>query len=194
MIRNVLFALAALSQPDCVRAAHGVVACKELAEAGYVLNIRRGDRLLYSARREPGPLEVFLRDLDADGRAEIVAADSGGTSNGLGIHYWDVTIVDGRTAAAIAVPIQDYGPGSLRRDGLLVTHWEWIGDHLYFVSRPFRYERGKLTHRNTMWQRRLLYSFQEERFRGCGQDPAKGCPGQWLRKATAVPWRDQPPE
>ena len=192
MIRIVLFAIVA----TCAKAPPDISACKELAEETYVFVIRRGATVLYRATREfmnfgfgSGSVEVFLRDLDADGHAEIVAADFQGMSNGISICYWTVTIIDGRTSAALSVPVEDYGEGTLRRDGLLVSKWEWIGDHFYFVGRPYRYEHGKLVAGKTMWQRRYLFSFERERNRS-----AVARPGQWLKRAARVPWRDPEPE
>ncbi|HKO56998.1 MAG TPA: hypothetical protein VJ276_14070, partial [Thermoanaerobaculia bacterium] len=54
---------------------------------------------------------------------------------------------------------------------------------LYFVARPYKYERGALVpqKKRGMWRRRFLFSFERERGKGGG-------PGQWLKKAEKVKW------
>ena len=112
---------------------------------------------------------------------------------------WNLTILDGRTSSATVMSLVEYGDGSIRRERngrytVLKTSWEWMSDHLYFVARPYVYARGTLTPAKSrgMWQRRFLFSFERERGRGCTHDRngAGGCPGQWLERATHVPWSE----
>lgn len=192
MILSLLFACVA---EYCAHAAPDLAACKCYpAEGGpqYVVTIRRGGAVVYEGRRDTvnfttKEIEVFRKDLDGDGHAEIIAADFSGMSNGMAVRYWTLAIVDGRTGATTDVPLVEYGDGSIRGSTILVTSWEWIGSHLYFVARPYRYESGKLLPEKArgMWRRRYLFSFERERARG-------GSPKQWLRRATHVTWEDPP--
>jgi hypothetical protein len=168
-----------------------VKACKTFGDeqAGRTLRITRAGKLLYQ-RNEPDSMmlddiDVQQRDLDGDGAKEIVAADVLTVSNGMGVTVWTLVIIDGRTNKATTLQVEDYGPGSVRKDGVLETSWEWIDGHLYFIARPYKYEHGALVKQKTMWQRRYLFSFQRER--------GKGGPAQWLKKATKVPWRSRDP-
>lgn len=178
----------------CARTAPDLSACKCYPPEGeqYVVTIRRGNTVLYEGRRDTvnfttEAIEIFRRDLDNDGHAEVIAADFSGMSNGMGVSYWTLTIVDGRTETATAVPLVEYGEGIIRGSTILVTSWEWIGTGLYFVARPYRYKDAKLLPEKSrgMWRRRYLFSFERERARG-------GNPRQWLRRATRVTWTDPP--
>lgn len=197
MILSLLLACVA---EYCARAAPDFTACKCYPSEGgtqHIVTIKRGGTVLYEGRRETvnfttKEIEIFRKDLDADGKTEVIAADFSGMSNGMGVRYWTLAIVDGRTGATTDVPLVDYGDGSIRRESpghytILVTSWEWIGSGLYFVARPYRYKDAKLLPEKArgMWRRRYLFSFERERGRG-------GNPRQWLRRATRVTWTDPP--
>jgi hypothetical protein len=146
--------------------------------------------VVYEGSREAitigrGKIEAFRRDLDDDGRAEIIVADHAGMSNGMGVEYWNLTIIDGRSGASIVTPLVEYGDGVIQRRTILVTAWEWMGGHLYFVARPYLYANGTLRPDKArgMWRRRYLFSFQRERNAG-------GSPRQWLKRASHVAWSD----
>src|SRR5947207_904094 len=114
--------------------------CSPDEEDDYVVTIRRGATVLYEGKRQstnfgPTRIELSLVDLDGDGHREIVAADFAGLSNGMTVSYWNLTIVDGRTNAATSMPLVEYGDGVIRGHTVLITAWEWMADHLYFVAR-----------------------------------------------------------
>jgi len=199
----LLFAASTCAYESCATAKPDIRACKCVdPENRFVIRIHRGDRLIHESRHEAvipadAEIEALRLDLDADGRAEIIAAASLGMSNGLGVHYWAITIVDGRSGKAADIDVEDYGDGTFRRepDGrytVLDTSWEWLdGAHLYFVARPYAYHDGALTPEKWrgMWIRRFLFSFERERANDTVSRTA-----QWLRKAKAVTWADpQPP-
>lgn len=215
MIAALLLAAAAgASQPACAyeycaKAKPDVTACKcygeDDSDGKYTLRIRRGNKIVHESRHDAvnfvnEEIEAHRLDLDADGRPEIVFAHMLGMSNGMGVRYWNLAILDGRTGSVSQLDVVEYGKGTLRRerDGhytLLETSWDGLdGAHLYFVARPYAYARGALVpqKRRGMWIRRYLFSFERERGRGCRNDPnpAHGCPGEWLRKAKAVTWID----
>lgn len=173
-----------------------VTACTCLAgdEGAYVVTIRRGGKLLYRGVREfptfgRAPILLLRRDLDGDGHREIVAADFAGASNGMAVESWNLTIVDGKTNAATVTPSSDFSAGLVRDRSVLITSWEWIGEHLYFVWRPYAYAGGALhpDKAHGMWRRRFLNSFARQRAAG------KGTPAQWIERAEHVAWTDPTP-
>lgn len=183
---------ALLFAANCAKT-NDITACKAYREDGsYTLRIERGGKTLYEEKEDgtygTDTIEVQQLDLEADGKPEIVAADFVTMSNGMGVQTWSLVILDGRSSKAITMKVEDYGKGSFRRekDGsytILETSWDWMGPALYFVARPYKYERGELVPQKQrgMWRRRFLFSFQRERGQGGG-------PGQWLKKAERVPW------
>lgn len=172
---------------------HDITACKsDRHDGSYTLRIERGGKTLYEGKEDStygtDTIEVHQLDLDADGKAEIVAADFVTMSNGMGVQTWNLVILDGRSGKAATIKVEDYGKGSFQRekDGsytILETSWDWMGPALYFVARPYEYEHGQLVPQKQqgMWRRRFLVSFQRERGEGGG-------PGQWLKKAERVKW------
>jgi len=193
VILALLFALACHEQ-KCARTGD-IVACTCIPDedAGYVVRIRRGGKTLYEARRDGidfggYDIEVFRKDLDGDGHAEIVACDLAGMSNGMSVQSWNLTILDGRTGAATVMPLNDYDKGLVQRPLIRITSWEWIGDHLYFIARPYTYRNGALhpAKEKGMWRRPYLFSFERERGQG-------GKPSVWLKRADHVAWSDPTP-
>jgi hypothetical protein len=123
-------------------------------------------------------------------------ADLEGQSNGLVVSTWQVAIVDGAIpgGAPLRFEADEYGPGSIRPEGLLVTKWEDEDDPVrgpgkYLVGRPFCYHRGSLipdAHRKAV-HRRLLHSFEMERSRYLSERgderPGQGNPEGWLAES-----------
>jgi len=211
LIATLLFAAAAAAaQPKCAyeycaKAKPDITACKCYGEDEmFTVSVRRGGRIVHERRYDVvnfvnPEIEIRQLDLDADGRHEIIVAALLGMSNGMGVSYWSLIIVDGRTGQAAELDVQEYGEGILRREAggqytVLKTSWEWLDHrHDYFVARPYAYKGGELVAQKArgMWIRRYLFSFERERGRGCRDAAvAHRCPGEWLRKAKAVTWID----
>src|SRR2546430_6503914 len=49
---------------------------------------------------------------------------------------------DGRTNAATVMPLVEYGDGVIRGHTVLITAWESMAGHLYFVARPYAWADG----------------------------------------------------
>lgn len=123
---------------------------------------------------------VLHGDLDADGQAELVVAQLRAASNGLGVHDWEITILDGRDPARppVRLQVEDFGEhGSFVRPAaggscrLLATRWADFDDPRrgvgsYLVGQWMRYRGGRMEHDPTrpVVARRLLDSFAEARF------------------------------
>ncbi|HKO54737.1 MAG TPA: hypothetical protein VJ276_02595, partial [Thermoanaerobaculia bacterium] len=140
MIAALLLAAAVAScRAEYCAKTKDVTACKCYGsdDATYSLRIKRGTKTLYDAKQdvvnfENDTIEVRRLDLDADGKPEIIVADFAGMSNGMGVRYWNLIVLDGRTARASAMKVQDYGKGSFRKDNdgsytILETSWDWMG-------------------------------------------------------------------
>lgn len=118
---------------------------------------------------------VLGGDLDADGKPETVVAQLRTVSNGLGVEYWSLTILDGRDPARtpLRAEVEDFDPsGSFvrPREGgscrLLATRWDALrdprrGPGMYLIGQWMRYEDGRFLHDTArpVVARRLLFSF-----------------------------------
>lgn len=193
MIAALLLAAALHCRVEHCATAKDVTACKCYGDdPGYALVVRRGEKVLF--RKEQVGLfgqeqvEVQRLDLDHDGAEEIVVADLFNVGQGIGVHFWTLVILDGRTNKPTTLEVYDYGPGSIREDGtILETSWEWIGKAFYFLARPYTYANGELKPQSFMWRRRFLFSFERERAEHGNR------PGVWLKKAEKVPWKSRDP-
>ena len=140
----------------------------------------------------PFGFRVFEADLDDDGALEHIVANHDAVSNGLGVSYWTLFLLDdGRGTPALSIPVEEFGPegGSFAEDeGLVLWATEWLhgpdpsgrrGPGLYFVGRPFRLAGGRLAPAADLpiRARRLLDSFARER--------STGTPVQWLTDRRA---------
>ncbi len=132
-----------------------------------------------------GTTATLRQDLDGDGHAETITATLLTSSNGIGIQNWTLTIVDGRTGRSSVTEVQDFSRDLIRGATVMVTSWEWIGGHLYFVARPHVYVNAALhpDKKRGMWRRRYLLSFQRER------NSPGSTSAQWLERAAHVAWR-----
>lgn len=121
-------------------------------------------------------LRVMSGDLDADGKPELMVSELLDMSNGLGIRYYRLTIVDGArpAEAAVRVHLDDFDPrGSFVRPAgggacrLLATRWTELrdprrGEGMYFTGQWMRYRDRRLEHDldRPLVVRRLLASFR----------------------------------
>ncbi|HEX6373246.1 MAG TPA: hypothetical protein VF006_30255 [Longimicrobium sp.] len=121
-------------------------------------------------------LRVMSGDLDADGKPELMVSELLDMSNGLGIRYYRLTIVDGAhpAEAAVRVNLDDFDPrGSFVRPAgggpcrLLATRWAELrdprrGEGMYFTGQWMRYRGRRLEHDldRPVVVRRLLASFR----------------------------------
>jgi hypothetical protein len=152
----------------------------------------------YSLAGDPESLRALTGDLDGDGRPETIVAEWQGTSNGLGVSYYGLSIFDGRDAARAPTRVQVQElttDGSFVRPAaggdcrLIATRWEGgvepgRGGGTYLVGRWMRYRDGRLEHdpARPVVARRLLNSFAEVR----GSTP--GEPFAHLRHRNARAW------
>ena len=124
-------------------------------------------------------LDVFLADLDADSRPELVIADRLAASNGMAMTRDEVFIVsrfESLDRSVVRFTAAEYHGGMfVRRAGrsgrwILATDWEGSsvldprrGRGTYLVGRWFRFANGRLVREPGVLVRRLLDSFALER-------------------------------
>jgi hypothetical protein len=131
-------------------------------------------------------MQVMALDLDEDGAPEITVAFMTGSSNGMGVEFWDVLVFDGKNyrLPPATVLMHDYGVfgGFVRSQDdhkwrLLETHWKWgkdpkRGDGLYLVGQWLVYIAGefKRDELKPIIARRYLYGFAKARCKLLGAD------------------------
>ena len=139
--------------------------------------------------------EVMAYDFDNDGVNEIVVSNWVGTSNGMGVNYWEIFIARMKSmdSSPLTFSVEDYGKGTfiktpLKKDscGIMTTSWDWAKspqgkDVLYFVGRFFRYSDGALAPAPDapILSRRYLDSFAKERGKSLTEN-SQGAPLSWL--------------
>lgn len=196
--------------PGCVRAhcatlPDGRRVCACVGDTTVVLRVDGADgRTLHEwpsdfpVASSPETLRPLTGDLDGDGRAELVVPAWLGTSNGLGVSYYQLSVFDGRDPARrpLRVQVQEFtSEGSFVRPAsggpcrLIATAWEGgsepgRGGGTYLVGRWMRYRDGRLEHdpARPVVARRLLNSFADAR----GSTP--GEPFAHLRHPNARAW------
>jgi hypothetical protein len=176
--------------PGCVRAhcaalpdGHRVCSCT--GDTTIVMRLEDRGRTIqewpadYSLAGIPSSLQLLRGDLDGDGRAETVVSEWLDMSNGLGIRYYRLTILDGRDPARtpVVLAVEDFEPGGsfVRPAGggdcrLIATRWSQLDDPgrgggTYFIGQWMRYRDGRLEHdpARPVVARRLLNSFADAR-------------------------------
>ncbi len=149
---------------------------------------------------------VLSGDLRADGHPLWIIANRELSSQGIGIHFWSLHVLDPvhPERPPISWSVSDFGPGSFARPqgrhragcDILVT--DWIegydlrrGSGLYFVGTWFRLGLKDLENypKRRSRLRRYLYSFESERAVSEDDAPQRylGSPAQWLRPGKARP-------
>lgn len=180
---------AAVRVPGCARAwcialPDGRRVCSCVNDEAATLRLEADGRMVQQWPAEltfvgPDWFRVLHGDLDADGRAELVVAQLQAASNGLGVHYWEISILDGRDPArpAVRLRVEDFGEhGSFVRPAaggscrLLATRWADFDDPrrgggTYLVGQWMRYRGGRMEHdaSRPVVARRLLDSFANAR-------------------------------
>lgn len=164
----------------CVTLPGGRRVCSCLADSTATMRLEEGGRTVQEWPGHHGwlggPFRVLRGDLDGYTRPELVVAQLRTVSNGLGIAYFDVRILDGRDLARtpLRVTVEDFSPeGSFVRPRgggpcrLLATRWDPLrdprrGEGTYLIAQWMAYRDGRLVHDTTrpVVARRLLYSFQ----------------------------------
>lgn len=153
----------------------------------------------YSLTGTPESLRVMRGDLDGDGRAELIVSEWMDMSNGLGIRYFRLSIIDGAhpERAPLQVNVDDFQPGGsfVRPAGggecrLLATAWRELrdprrGEGMYFTGQWMRYRGGRLEHdvQRPVVVRRLLNSFDRD---------ARGAPLASFADRRAEAWSGVP--
>jgi hypothetical protein len=145
-------------------------AAVDQAEANDMVVVERGD-----GRRVEWPVATWVstvtdfvvlqKDLDGDGRPELVVASRASESNGFAVRSWQVAIVDGTRDAATHFVSQDWGPDSLSGTSLLLTEWETaLEAKPVFVGREYAYRNGRLEpSKEPIRRRELSEAFEAER-------------------------------
>ncbi len=157
---------------------------------------------------ETSDFEILECDMDGNGKKEIIVANFNGQSNGMGVTYWTLSIIDPQNyRRPLFFDVEDYGDGSIywdekeKRCNVLATSWEWLkdpklGEGLYFIGRFFRYKSGILEPLadSKIRARRYLFSFQNERGNtfSKNEDMDTGAPLQWLTNSKTETRRLDP--
>jgi hypothetical protein len=188
----------------CISARRWLRVCKQLSDERDVFVIEKDGKQVgtWPARTSMGEtsdFEVLTSDFNHDGRSELILANHDGTSNGLGVDYWTITIFPNTNFRDVVEPltfsVEEYGSfGTFVADrnanlNVLTTRWVWTNDPkgkrdegLYLVGQWWSYESGELvpqTNRATL-ARRYLLSFANERGETSGTDQV---PYRWLKNA-----------
>lgn len=193
----------------CVSLAQRIRICKGLSDSENALVLEKdGTRVGTwpgsTFLGETSDFEVLQGDLDADGQRELIVANSDGTSNGMGVNFWTISIFSAGDVSNFRPPltfsVEEYGSSGTfvsngRRVQILTTKWLWAkdpkrrrGDGLYLVGQWWRYRRGELvpSTNRTILARRYLESFAVERGRTSNSPTI---PFKWLTgpKAETFP-------
>ncbi len=189
----------------CVSLHHQVRVCKQLSDERDVFVVEKSGKQVgvWPARTslgETSDFEVITADFNHDGRAEMIVANHDGTSNGLGVDYWTISIFPDAAFLTNGEPltfsVEEYGSfGTFVVDktwvSILTTRWVWTKDPkrkrdtgLYLVGHWWRYKSGELVpqSKRAPIARRYLFSFAHERGDTGGSDQI---PYRWFRNAKA---------
>jgi hypothetical protein len=189
----------------CISLNHQVRVCKQSSDERDVFVVEKNGKQVgiwpaTTFMGETSDFEVLRADFNHDGRGELIVANHDGTSNGLGINYWTITIFHNASFSTPVEPltfsVEEYGSfGTFVPDDrgirILTTRWVWTRDPkgkrdvgLYLVGHWWRYQSGELvpqTNRAPIGRRYLL-SFAYER--GDTWDSER-IPYRWFRNAKA---------
>jgi hypothetical protein len=136
--------------------------------------------------------DVFLADLDADSRDELVIVDRLAVSNGIAATWDELFIMSAYGSpdrTVVRFRVQEYGRNGtvVQRPGrggwwIFATEWTWSsildpkrGDGAYVLGRWFRYAGGRLVSEPGTLARRYLSSFARER-----ASDVSGAPYAWF--------------
>jgi hypothetical protein len=197
--------VAGCARSRCIALPDGRRVCTCTADSGGTIRVEQGGRTVhtwpadYSLTGTPESLRVMRGDLDGDGRAELIVSEWMDMSNGLGIRYYRLSVVDGAhpERAPLQVNVDDFTPGGsfVRPAGggecrLLATAWRELrdprrGEGMYFTGQWMRYRGGRLEHdlQRPVVVRRLLNSFDRE---------ARGAPLASFTDRRAEAWNGVP--
>lgn len=189
----------------CVSLPHEVRVCKQLSDKRDVLVVEKSGKQVgtWPVRTDMGEtsdFEVLSTDFNHDGRAELIVANHDGTSNGMGIDFWSISIFPDASFTSPAEPltfsVEEYGSygtfvAGRRGVSILTTRWIWTNDPkgkrdlgVYLVGQWWRYQSGELVAQTnrSMLARRYLFSFANERGATSRSDRV---PHRWLSHPKA---------
>lgn len=189
----------------CVSLPQRVRVCKQLSDERDVLVVEKSGKQVgtWPVRTDMGEtsdFEVLSTDFNHDGRAELIVANHDGTSNGMGIDFWSISIFPDASFTTVAEPltfsVEEYGSyGTFVADrrgvSILTTRWIWTKDPkrkrdvgVYLVGQWWRYRSGELVPlvNRSMLARRYLLSFANER--GATSESSR-VPYRWLSHPRA---------
>jgi hypothetical protein len=194
---------------QCIALPDGRRVCTCLNDSTNVMRVEAGGRIIQQWPADyssgwAGSLRVLTGDLDGDGRAEMIVSDLVDMSNGLGIRYHELHILDGRdpARAPTVVALEDYeAEGSFVRPAgggdcrLIATRWNELRDPrrgagMYLIGQWMRYRDGRLEHdpARPVVARRLLFSFADTRFTTHGAPFAHFRHRDALARPDVDPW------
>lgn len=177
------------NKADCVQIEGGIKICKAIGmkegeESAFVVE-HNGKRLISwstgSFLGETDDFEALKKDLDGDGKEEIIIASRDNQYCGMVVEDWTIAILDGNSGfeKPLIFRVEDYGIGVFVQHGksqdclIMATAWEGMDDTkrgpgLYFVGRFFKYKSGLLEPAKDCpaRARRFLNSFRDERGSG----------------------------
>jgi hypothetical protein len=147
--------------------------------------------------------EVLKTDLDSNGHDELIVANLNTVSNGMGVSYWTVAILEnkaGNYQSPLLFDTQEYGEGTIsfttgsRYGQILASEWcsnkdKKRGWGLYFVARWFNYKNGYLIPIKTkdVIARRYLFGFEKERLK-----KEKSAPLKWANHPQSENRKNDP--
>ena len=197
--------VAGCARSRCIDLPDGRRVCTCTQDSGGTIRVEQDGRTVhqwpadYSLTGAPESLRAVRGDLDGDGRPELIVVEWMDMSNGLGIRYYRLSILDGTNPdrAPLRVNVDDFEPdGSFVRPAsggpcrLLATNWRELrdprrGEGMYFTGQWMRYRGGRLEHdlQRPLVVRRLLNSFD----RG-----VRGAPLASFRDPRAQAWSGLP--
>jgi hypothetical protein len=102
----------------CVSLSHQVRVCKQISDERDDFVVHKDGKQVgiwpaKSNMGETADFEVLSADCNHDGRAELIVANHDGTSNGLGVNYWTISISPDAAFLTVAEPltfsVEEYG-------------------------------------------------------------------------------------
>jgi hypothetical protein len=198
------------SRAHCAALPNGVRICKCISEAEDVFVAEKGGQIkgkwpTTAAYGETSDFDVLVGDLDGDGAKELIVANHDGSSQGMMVSYWTISIFPGleNFERALVFSVEEYGSfGTFVqvRGGvqILATKWIWSkalrgrrGVGLYLTGRMWRYQDGRLlaVANRPLMARRYLNSFERERAQ---TEDSPYIPYSWFKSPQAETRRIDP--
>lgn len=150
---------------------------------GITLDTAGGLHLEWDVRSVSGDVSDFVvdtKELDGDGKPEVLISSRATESNGVLVRTWELAIVDGATDGVTHVLTQDWGLDfvSAKRT-LLLTEWAVEGSRVVFTGREYQYADARLEPTDEAVRRRVLdAAFEAERLAAINASADKTLPSR----------------